>query len=126
MFKSTPFKRSQRVSDLLRKVVASIFLFDLRDPRLKNLTISRVEMSDDLSNATIYYFSNFLESEGDELQKVLAKSKGFIKSLLGKRLSLKKIDFNIILSIFVNFFLFFCYQFLINVCPKIEKKLIKN
>ena len=74
MFKSTPFKRSQRVSDLIRKEVASIFLFDLRDPRLKNLTISRVEMSDDLSNATIYYFSNFLESEGDELQKVLAKS----------------------------------------------------
>ena len=91
MFKSTPFKRSQRVSDLIRKEVASIFLFDLRDPRLKNLTISRVEMSDDLSNATIYYFSNFLESEGDELQKVLAKSKGFIKLLLGKRLSLKKI-----------------------------------
>ena len=91
MFKSTPFKRSQRVSDLIRKEVASIFLFDLRDPRLKNLTISRVEMSDDLSNATIYYFSNFLESEGDELQKVLTKSKGFIKSLLGKRLSLKKI-----------------------------------
>lgn len=48
-------------------------------------------MSDDLSNATIYYFSNFLESEGDELQKALTKSKGFIKSLLGKRLSLKKI-----------------------------------
>ena len=91
MFKSTPFKRSQIVSDLIRKEVASIFLFDLRDPRLKNLTISRVEMSDDLSNATIYYFSNFLESEGDELQKVLAKSKGFIKLLLGKRLSLKKI-----------------------------------
>ena len=91
MFKSTPFKRSQRVSDLIRKEVASIFLFDLRDPRLKNLTISRVEMSDDLSNATVYYFSNFLESEGDELQKVLAKSKGFIKLLLGKRLSLKKI-----------------------------------
>ena len=91
MFKSTPFKRSQRVSDLIRKEVASIFLFDLRDPRLKTLTISRVEMSDDLSNATIYYFSNFLESEGDELQKVLAKSKGFIKLLLGKRLSLKKI-----------------------------------
>tara|TARA_Y100000816_G_scaffold217700_1_gene162807 strand:- start:37 stop:345 length:309 start_codon:yes stop_codon:yes gene_type:complete len=91
LFKSTPFKRSQRVSDLIRKEVASIFLFDLRDPRLKNLTISKVEMSDDLSNATIYYFSNFLESEGDELQKVLTKSKGFIKSLLGKRLSLKKI-----------------------------------
>lgn len=91
MFKSTPFKRSQRVSDLVRKEIANIFLFDLRDPRLKNLTISRVEMSDDLSNATVYFFSNFLESEVDDLQKVLAKSNGFIKAKLGKRLNLKKI-----------------------------------
>ena len=91
MFKSTPFKRSQRVSDLIRKEVANIFLFELRDPRLKNITISRVEMSDDLSNATIYYFSNFLETNKSEINKVLSNSNGFIKSTLGKRLSLKKI-----------------------------------
>ncbi len=91
MFKSTPFKRSQRVSDLIRKEVANIFLFELRDPRLKNITISRVDMSDDLSNATIYYFLNFQESNKNEVNRVLNKSNGFIKSTLGKRLSLKKI-----------------------------------
>tara|TARA_B100000886_G_scaffold34856_1_gene21733 strand:- start:328 stop:636 length:309 start_codon:yes stop_codon:yes gene_type:complete len=91
LFKSTPFKRSQRVSDLIRKEVANIFLFELRDPRLKNITISRVDMSDDLSNATIYYFLNFQESNKNEVNRVLNKSNGFIKSTLGKRLSLKKI-----------------------------------
>ena len=91
MFKSTPFKRSQRVSDLIRKEVANIFLFELRDPRLKNITISRVDMSDDLSNSTIYYFLNFQETNKNEINKVLNKSNGFIKSTLGKRLSLKKI-----------------------------------
>ena len=91
MFKSTPFKRSQRVSDLIRKEVANIFLFELRDPRLKNITISRVDMSDDLSNATIYYFSNFLETNKSEINRVLSNSNGFIKLTLGKRLSLKKI-----------------------------------
>ena len=80
MFKSTPFKRSQRVSDLIRKEVANIFLFELRDPRLKNITISRVDMSDDLSNATIYYFSNFLETNKSEINRVLSNSHGFIKS----------------------------------------------
>ena len=91
MFKSTPFKRSQRVSDLIRKEVANIFLFELRDPRLKNITISRVDMIDDLSNSTIYYFLNFQETNKNEINKVLNKSNGFIKSTLGKRLSLKKI-----------------------------------
>ena len=48
-------------------------------------------MSDDLSNATIYYFSNFLETNKSEINRVLSNSNGFIKSALGKRLSLKKI-----------------------------------
>lgn len=48
-------------------------------------------MSDDLSNATIYYFLNFQETNKNEINKVLNKSNGFIKSTLGKRLSLKKI-----------------------------------
>ena len=89
MFKSSPFKRSQRVGDLIKKEVASIFLFDLRDPRLKNLTISRVDLSDDLSNATIFYLTDLSTEESQDIQKGLEKSKGFIKARLGKNLKLK-------------------------------------
>ena len=91
MFKSLPFKRSKRVGDLIKKEVASIFLFDLRDPRLKNLTISRVDLSDDLSNATIYYLKDLSTEEPHDIQKSLEKSKGFIKARLGKNLKLRKI-----------------------------------
>ena len=91
MFKSLPFKRSQRVGDLIKKEVASIFLFDLRDPRLKNLTISRVDLSDDLSNATIFYLTDLNTKKPQDIQKGLEKSKGFIKSRLGKNLKLRKI-----------------------------------
>ena len=91
MFKSSPFKRSQRVGDLIKKEVASIFLFDLRDPRLKNLTISRVDLSDDLSNATIFYFTDLNTEESRDIQKGLEKSTGFIKARLGKNLKLRKI-----------------------------------
>jgi ribosome-binding factor A len=85
LFKSSPFKRSQRVGDLIKKEVASIFLFDLRDPRLKNLTISRVDLSDDLSNATIFYLTDLSTEESQDIQKGLEKSKGFIKARLGKK-----------------------------------------
>ena len=91
MFKSSPFKRSKRVGDLIKKEVASIFLFDLRDPRLKNLTIRRVDLSDDLSNATIFYLTDLSTEEPLDIRKGLEKSKSFIKARLGKNLKLRKI-----------------------------------
>ena len=88
---SQPFKRSQRVSDSIRKEVASIFLFKVNDPRLKNITITNVILSDDLSNAKIFY--SFLNSKDEAVavEKALNKSKSFIRTMLGKSLNLKKI-----------------------------------
>ena len=91
MFDSLPYKRSQRVSDSIKKEVASIFLFKVNDPRLKNITITNVQLSDDLSNAKIFYTSINSKEEIASVEKALKKSKGFIRTMLGKSLSLKKI-----------------------------------
>ena len=91
MFDSLPYKRSQRVSDSIKKEVASIFLFKVKDPRLRNITITNVVLSDDLSNAKIFYSTINLKDEEVSIKKALDKSKGFIRTMLGKSLSLKKI-----------------------------------
>ena len=91
MFNSLPYKRSQRVSDSIKKEVASIFLFKVNDPRLKNITITNVLLSDDLSNAKIFYSTINSMDEEASVKKALDKSKGFIRTMLGKSLSLKKI-----------------------------------
>ena len=91
MFNSLPYKRSQRVSDSIKKEVASIFLFKVNDPRLRNITITNVVLSDDLSNAKIFYSTINLKDEEVSIKKALDKSKGFIRTMLGKSLSLKKI-----------------------------------
>ena len=91
MFDSLPYKRSQRVSDSIKKEVASIFLFKVNDPRLRNITITKVVLSDDLSNAKIFYSSINLKEEEVSIKKALDKSKGFIRTMLGKSISLKKI-----------------------------------
>ena len=91
MFDSLPYKRSQRVSDSIKKEVASIFLFKVNDPRLRNITITNVVLSDDLSNAKIFYSSINLKDEEVSIKKALDKSKGFIRMMLGKSISLKKI-----------------------------------
>ena len=91
MFDSLPYKRSQRVSDSIKKEVASIFLFKVNDPRLRNITITKVVLSDDLSNAKIFYSTINLNDEEASVIKALDKSKGFIRTMLGKSISLKKI-----------------------------------
>ena len=91
MFNSLPYKRSQRVSDSIKKEVASIFLFKVNDPRLRNITITNVVLSDDLSNAKIFYSTINLKDDETSVKKALDKSKGFIRTMLGKSLSLKKI-----------------------------------
>ena len=91
MFDSLPYKRSQRVSDSIKKEVASIFLFKVNDPRLRNITITKVILSDDLSNAKIFYSTINLKEEEVSIKEALDKSKGFIRTMLGKSISLKKI-----------------------------------
>ena len=91
MFNSLPYKRSQRVSDSIKKEVASIFLFKVNDPRLRNITITNVVLSDDLSNAKIFYSTINSRDDETSVKKALDKSKGFIRTMLGKSLSLKKI-----------------------------------
>ena len=91
LFDSLPYKRSQRVSDSIKKEVASIFLFKVNDPRLRNITITNVVLSDDLSNAKIFYSTINLKDEEVSVKKALDKSKGFIRTMLGKSISLKKI-----------------------------------
>ena len=91
MFDSLPYKRSQRVSDSIKKEVASIFLFKVNDPRLRNITITNVVLSDDLSNAKIFYSTINLQDEEVSVKKALDKSKGFIRTMLGKSLKFKKI-----------------------------------
>ena len=91
MFDSLPYKRSQRVSDSIKKEVASIFLFKVNDPRLRNITITNVVLSDDLSNAKIFYSTINLKDEEVSIKKALDKSRGFIRTMLGKSISLRKI-----------------------------------
>ena len=48
-------------------------------------------LSDDLSNAKIFYSTINLQDEEVSVKKALDKSKGFIRTMLGKSISLKKI-----------------------------------
>ena len=84
------YDRHIRVSKLLKQEISSMILFgEIKDPRIHDVYITKVEVSKDLSNAKIF----FKISEGSdfkEVERVFNRASNFIKNRLFKRLALKR------------------------------------
>lgn len=85
-----PYDRAERVAERVRELVALAFVHDLVDPRLKNVSITRIRMTRDLRIARLYYAifdgSDEKKAEADRGLKSAAK---FLKQQIAKELKLK-------------------------------------
>lgn len=83
------FKRADRVADLVKQEIAEILRREAHDPRIANLTVTDVKLTDDLRSARIYVVELGKDRMSDEVGRGLAKAKGFLKRELGRRLQLR-------------------------------------
>jgi ribosome-binding factor A len=83
-----PYKRSQRVGDLLREEIADIVIHRLKDPRIGFITITEVDVTDDIKIARVYV-SILKDEEKKTTIEILNSAKSFIRSELSKRLRMK-------------------------------------
>jgi ribosome-binding factor A len=70
--------RPHRVAELLRERLALILLHRCADPRLKEITLTEVEMSPDLKQARVFYVARETV-DPDQVSLALDKALGFIK-----------------------------------------------
>lgn len=83
--------RVGRVTQEIQKEVNDILIKKIRDPRIQNVTITDVELTGDLQQATIYYSTLDQEKEKkEETQAGLDKASGLVRKELGARLTLYK------------------------------------
>lgn len=87
--KSQAPKRADRVADVIRNELSVLLLQRVRDPNLSDVSITRVELSDDLRHAKIYYSSLQGSSSAKAIKKSLIKAKGFMRSHLAKKLNMR-------------------------------------
>jgi ribosome-binding factor A len=78
--------RLERVAEVVRETAATAILFNLRDPRVKNVTVTRAEVSADLQHAKVY-----VSVMGSPRQQQLAlhglqHAAGFVQAKLADRL----------------------------------------
>ncbi|SDY70443.1 ribosome-binding factor A [Evansella caseinilytica] len=82
--------RANRVGEQIKKELTEIIQRELKDPRIGFVTVTAVEVTGDLQQATAY-----ITVFGDEDQRAktlqgLAKATGFIRSEIGQRIQLRK------------------------------------
>jgi ribosome-binding factor A len=71
---------------VIREVAAETILFELQDPRIKNVTVTRVEVSGDLQQAKVFVSVMGDQKTQDLCMHGLTHSAGFVQSKLGSRL----------------------------------------
>ena len=78
--------RLARVSEAIREVASETILFEMNDPRVKRVTVTRAEVSGDLQHAKIYV--SIMGSEKDQKLALhgLRHATGYVQSKLAKRL----------------------------------------
>ena len=81
--------RAERVGEQMKKEVMDIINNKVKDPRVGFITITDVELTNDLSQAKVFLTVLGNKKEVNDTFKALDKAKGFIKSELGSRMRLR-------------------------------------
>ncbi len=82
-------RRADRVADLVRAAIAEILLREIKDPRIGLVTLTAVEMSDDLRHARVYFSVVGDDKTRQQSLKGLRSAAGFIRREVGHRLELR-------------------------------------
>ena len=82
-------RRAARVAERIREEASQIILYELQDPRIRFVTITKVDISGDLRYATIYV--SVLGDEGRRRTALrgLESARGLIQTRLGRSLRLR-------------------------------------
>src|SRR5215213_9132417 len=78
--------RSLRIAEAIREVVSSAILFEVADPRVKAVTVLRVEVSGDQRNATVHVSVMGTDAEQELAMRGLKHAAGFLQSRVAARL----------------------------------------
>lgn len=80
-----------RIEARIQERVAHCVQFELNDPRATFLTITRVEVSDDLSSAKIFYSVYGTEGDKTRTAHMLEDASGFVRKQVGRVLQTRRI-----------------------------------
>lgn len=86
--------RAEKIGDELKKEISLIINKETKDPRLQNINITTVKVSDDIGIATVFYTiigESIIKDNSEINPKVLKKFSGMIRSKLSKTMQIRRV-----------------------------------
>ena len=83
-------RRSARVAEAMRDELTELIGFELTDPRLKGVSVSRVEVSSDLRHASVLMVIPGTEQEQNTALKALNHAAAHLRHQIATRLDLRR------------------------------------
>ncbi len=79
--------RIKRINEMMKREISTMLLEEMRDPRLKFVTVTNVEVSKDLQHAKVFY--SFLGNDRTGVEQALESARGFVRRLVGQRVVMR-------------------------------------
>jgi len=86
--------RPEKIADLLKKEVSLILSYEVKDPRLQNINITAVKVTDDIGIAYVYYTiigKSIKKKESKVEDNVLTKLSGMVRSKISKLIEIRRV-----------------------------------
>lgn len=79
--------RKERIGSQIREVIAQVLLFEVKDPTLRMVNVTDVEMTGDLGLAKVYYYCHGAnDQQRARLSQALERGKGFLRRRIGQEI----------------------------------------
>lgn len=85
------FPRSRRIEEQIQRVLGDVIRTRARDPRLRGVVISAVDVSRDLSVAWVHFTSLEPDQTREEMEQAFEAARGYLRSQLSKVLTVKHV-----------------------------------
>lgn len=81
--------RVEKVQEAIQQEISKMLLHDVKDPRIRFVTVTGVELTDDMSYAKIFVSLYGDEARREETWQALNKALGFLRTEIAKRIRLR-------------------------------------
>ncbi|MCX7188144.1 MAG: 30S ribosome-binding factor RbfA [Candidatus Nitrotoga sp.] len=81
------YARIDRIAEQVQRELAQLLRLDVKDPRVRMITITGVEVNRDYSHAKVFYTS--LDGASDAVQNGLEHASGYLRSQLAHSMKLR-------------------------------------
>jgi ribosome-binding factor A len=83
------FSRHQRLGAQLQRSLSELLRFDVKDPRLSSVSLTKVDLSRDLSVARVYFSLLNPDDDVAPAQEGLLRASGYLRRKLGGELQIR-------------------------------------